>query len=77
MAPEIIASRGHSKAADWWSLGILLFEMLTGASPFRAKNRAVLQKKILTERIKYPSFLTQHAHKLLTELLQRDEVSPS
>ena len=73
MAPEIIAGRGHSKAADWWSLGVLLFEMLTGAAPFRAKNRAVMQKKILTDKIKYPTFLTNQAHKLLTGLLQRDE----
>ena len=53
---------------------MLLFEMLTGSAPFRAKNRAVLQKKIMSEKIKYPSFLTSAAHKLLTGLLQRDEV---
>jgi p70 ribosomal S6 kinase len=53
---------------------VLLFEMLTGSAPFRAKNRAVLQKKILTEKIKYPAFLTSAAHKLLLGLLQRDEV---
>jgi p70 ribosomal S6 kinase len=61
------------QAADWWSVGVLLFEMLTGSAPFRAKNRAVLQKKILTEKIKYPPFLTSAAHKLLVGLLQRDE----
>ena len=52
---------------------MLLFEMLTGNAPFRAKNRAVLQKKILTEKIKFPTFLTAPAHKFLTALLQRDE----
>jgi p70 ribosomal S6 kinase len=62
------------QTADWWSLGVLLFEMLTGSAPFRAKNRALLQKKILTEKIKYPTFLTSAAHKLLLGLLQRDEV---
>lgn len=30
MAPEIVLGKGHDKAADWWSVGILLFEMLTG-----------------------------------------------
>jgi ribosomal protein S6 kinase beta len=34
MAPEIIQGRGHDKAADWWSVGILLFEMLTGKVNF-------------------------------------------
>lgn len=34
MAPEIIQGRGHDKAADWWSVGILLFEMLTGRVSF-------------------------------------------
>jgi hypothetical protein len=48
--------------------------MLSGNAPFRAKNRGVLQKKILTEKIKYPTFLTSAAHKFLTALLQRDEV---
>ena len=62
------------QTADWWSVGVLLFEMLTGSAPFRAKNRALLQKKILTEKIKYPPFLTSAAHKLLVALLQRDEV---
>jgi serine/threonine protein kinase len=69
------AARVFAKqTADWWSVGVLLFEMLTGSAPFRAKNRAVLQKKILTEKIKYPAFLTNAAHKLLLGLLQRDEV---
>ncbi len=66
-------ARRCGQAADWWSMGVLLFEMLTGAAPFRAKNRALLQKKILTEKIKFPPFLTHQAHKLLTALLQRDE----
>jgi len=52
----------------------LLFEMLTGNPPFRCKNRGQLQKKILTEKIKYPPFLSSTAHKLLQALLQRDEV---
>lgn len=34
MAPEIVQGRGHDKAADWWSVGILLFEMLTGKVSF-------------------------------------------
>ena len=77
MAPEIIAGSGHSKAADWWSLGVLVFEMLSGSAPFRAKNRSMLQKKILSEKVKMPPFLSTASHRLLTALLQRDEVCPA
>lgn len=72
-APEIVTGRGHSKAADWWSLGVLTFEMLTGSAPFRAKNRSLLQKKILSEKPVLPKFLSHPANRLLNSLLCRDE----
>lgn len=73
MAPEVVNGRGHSKNADWWSLGVLLFEMLTGSAPFKAKNRSLLQKKILAEKVVMPKFLSHSANRLLTSLLCRDE----
>lgn len=72
LAPEIIAAKGHGKAVDWWSVGILLHEMLLGVVPFRNKNRGTLQKKIMTERIKLPPHLTAEAHSILKGLLQKD-----
>ncbi len=42
MAPEIIEGKGHGKDVDWWSTGILLYEMLAGVPPFRAKSRNIV-----------------------------------
>ncbi|GAB2213181.1 hypothetical protein Droror1_Dr00021203 [Drosera rotundifolia] len=72
MAPEIIQSKGHNKDADWWSVGILLYEMLSGQPPFTHANRQKLQQKIISEKVKLPSFLTTEAHSLLKGLLQKD-----
>ena len=59
MAPEILDASGHGKQADWWSLGILVFEMLSGKPPFLSRNRKTLEKKILTERIRCVPDLTR------------------
>ncbi|XVF37387.1 hypothetical protein REPUB_Repub20aG0003700 [Reevesia pubescens] len=72
MAPEIITGKGHNKAADWWSVGILLYEMLTGKPPFIGGNREKIQQKIVKERIKLPNFLSGEAHSLLKGLLHKD-----
>ncbi|VFQ91026.1 unnamed protein product [Cuscuta campestris] len=71
MSPEIVLGKGHDKAADWWSVGILLFEMLTGKPPFIG-NREKIQQKIIKEKIKLPSYLSSEAHSLLKGLLQKD-----
>ncbi|KAJ6699364.1 RIBOSOMAL PROTEIN S6 KINASE [Salix purpurea] len=72
MAPEIVQGRGHDKAADWWSVGVLLYEMLTGKPPFVGGNRDKIQQKIVKDKIKLPSFLTSEAHTLLKGLLNKD-----
>ncbi|KAM7532092.1 hypothetical protein LguiB_035502 [Lonicera macranthoides] len=72
MSPEIVLGKGHDKAADWWSVGILLFEMLTGKPPFVGGNREKIQQKIIKDKIKLPAFLSSEAHSLLKGLLQKD-----
>lgn len=72
MAPEVIQGRGHGKDVDWWSVGILLFEMMTGMPPFNAKSRTQLQKQITVGKLKYPSFLSRHAQNFLKGVLTRD-----
>lgn len=48
MAPEVISRKGHSFEADYWSIGILKFEMLTGQLPFQGDNRKATMQKIMT-----------------------------
>ncbi|XP_026433978.1 serine/threonine-protein kinase AtPK1/AtPK6-like [Papaver somniferum] len=72
MAPEILQSKGHNKDADWWSVGVLLYEMLTGQPPYTHANRQKLQQKIIKEKFKLPPFLTSEAHSLLKALLQKE-----
>ncbi|EAY89896.1 hypothetical protein OsI_11445 [Oryza sativa Indica Group] len=72
MAPEIVQGRGHDKAADWWSVGILLFEMLTGKPPFVGGNRDKVQQKIVKEKIKLPAYLSSEVHSLLKGLLHKE-----
>ncbi|GAM22790.1 hypothetical protein SAMD00019534_059650, partial [Acytostelium subglobosum LB1] len=72
LAPEIITGAGHGKAADWWSVGILLFEMLTGRSPFLASNRNDMYKAMIQGNLRLPMFLSSEAQDLLEKLLVPD-----
>jgi len=55
MAPEMVARRSYGRAVDFWSLGVLIYEMLAGKPPFAAKDVKDLHRKILTEKVKFPS----------------------
>ena len=53
LAPEIVIGEGHGKAVDWWSLGILMFEMFVGRPPFQNPNKMQLLYTIATRKIDY------------------------
>ncbi|CAJ0578817.1 unnamed protein product, partial [Mesorhabditis spiculigera] len=71
MAPEILMRCGHGKAVDWWSLGALMFDMLTGGPPFTAENRKRTIDKILKGRLTLPAYLSSEARDLIKRLLKR------
>ncbi|XP_022110503.1 ribosomal protein S6 kinase beta-1-like isoform X1 [Acanthaster planci] len=75
MAPEILTRSGHGKAVDWWSLGALMYDMLTGGPPFTAENRKKTIDKILKGKLNLPPYLTHDARDLLRRLLKRTVVS--
>ncbi|CDS05144.1 Putative cAMP-dependent protein kinase 9 [Lichtheimia ramosa] len=72
LAPEIIQSKGHGKAVDWWALGILIFEMLAGYPPFFDDNSFGIYEKILTGKVQFPSHFDALAKDLLKRLLVSD-----
>ncbi|CAI5736182.1 unnamed protein product [Peronospora farinosa] len=72
MAPEMLLGKGYDSAVDWWSLGALAHEMLTGNPPFRSKNTAALHKKILSAKLQLPRWLSGEAHSLIKSLLERN-----
>ncbi|GJJ78713.1 hypothetical protein EMPS_11072 [Entomortierella parvispora] len=55
LAPEIVKGKGYGKAVDWWSLGVLLYEMLVGASPFEDSRTEGTYHKILHQPVIFPS----------------------
>uniref|UniRef100_A0A8C7VAH3 Ribosomal protein S6 kinase n=1 Tax=Oncorhynchus mykiss TaxID=8022 RepID=A0A8C7VAH3_ONCMY len=72
MAPEVVNRRGHTLSADWWSYGVLMFEMLTGTLPFQGKDRKETMTMILKAKLGMPQFLSQDAQSLLRNLFKRN-----
>uniref|UniRef100_A0A673J7V9 Ribosomal protein S6 kinase n=1 Tax=Sinocyclocheilus rhinocerous TaxID=307959 RepID=A0A673J7V9_9TELE len=72
MAPEVVNRRGHTYSADWWSYGVLMFEMLTGTLPFQGKDRKETMTMILKAKLGMPPFLSSEAQSLLRSLFKRN-----
>ncbi|XP_036448472.1 ribosomal protein S6 kinase alpha-1 isoform X2 [Colossoma macropomum] len=75
MAPEVVNRQGHIHSADWWSFGVLMFEMLTGSLPFQGKDRKETMNLILKARLGMPQFLSAEAQSLLRALFKRNPIN--
>lgn len=71
MAPEVVNRKGHHFAADWWSFGVLMYEMLTGNLPFHGATRQETMNQILKTKLGMPDNLSPEAQSLLRVLFKR------
>jgi len=73
LAPELLLGQGYTKTVDWWTLGVLLYEMLTGLPPFYDENTNEMYRKILSEPLHFPGpeIVPPAAKDILTKLLNR------
>ncbi|KAF4075287.1 hypothetical protein AMELA_G00232790 [Ameiurus melas] len=72
LAPEVIQSKGHGRAVDWWALGVLIFEMLSGYPPFFDDNPFGIYQKILAGKLEFPRHLDFYVKDLVKKFLVID-----
>ncbi|ORE02451.1 Pkinase-domain-containing protein [Rhizopus microsporus var. microsporus] len=72
LAPELLLGQGYTKTVDWWTLGVLLYEMMTGLPPFYDENTNEMYRKILQDELRFPDDMSTEARSLLRGLLTRD-----
>ncbi|XP_041458609.1 protein kinase C delta type-like isoform X2 [Lytechinus variegatus] len=72
IAPEILKGQKYAASVDWWSFGVLLYEMLIGQSPFHGEDEDQLFDCILHDSPHYPRWLSKDAHSCLVQLLERN-----
>jgi len=72
LAPELIQSKGHGIAVDWWALGILTFEMLAGHPPYYDEHPFGIYQKVLGARVDFPRHVDLKAKDLIKRFLTHD-----
>lgn len=72
LPPEILDRKGHGTAVDWWALGMVLYEMLTGLPPWYTRNRQKLFESVRSAALTFPDYVTPSAQSLIRGLLDRN-----
>jgi len=72
IAPEVLLNKGHGKGVDWWTLGILIYEMLVGDPPFIDEDPMGIYQQVLTGKVRYTRSYDKCAKSLTKKLLMSD-----
>jgi len=72
IAPEVLLNKGHGKPVDWWTLGILIYEMICGQPPFCDEDPMGIYQKILAGKVYFPKYFDKNAKALVKKLLTAD-----
>ncbi|KAI9336392.1 AGC/AKT protein kinase [Obelidium mucronatum] len=75
LAPELLLGHGYTKCVDYWTLGVLIYEMITGLPPFYDENQNEMYKRIVSDELVFPDELGDVVKDLLTKMLNRDPTS--
>jgi protein kinase A len=65
-------NKGHGKPVDWWTLGVLIYEMIAGIDPFNDEDPMLIYQKILKGKVRFPSSFDVNAKSLVRHLLEAD-----
>ncbi|KAL9675562.1 hypothetical protein QQ045_003764 [Rhodiola kirilowii] len=76
LAPEIVSGEGHGSAVDWWTLGVFIFELLYGVTPFRGVDNELTLANIVARALEFPKepAIPSSAKDLISQLLVKDPV---
>lgn len=72
IAPEVLLNQGHGKGVDWWTMGILVYEMLVGQPPFVDNDPLKVYQLILAGKLAFPRFIDKNAKSLIKKMLVAD-----
>ncbi|KAM8843409.1 serine/threonine-protein kinase N1 isoform 6-T6 [Synchiropus picturatus] len=72
LAPEVLTDASYTRAVDWWGLGVLIYEMLVGESPFPGDDEEEVFDSIVNDEVRYPRFLSTEAIGIMRRLLRRN-----
>ncbi|KAM4635763.1 serine/threonine-protein kinase N2 [Polymixia lowei] len=72
LAPEVLTENNYTRSVDWWGLGVLIYEMLVGESPFPGDDEEEVFDSIVNDEVRYPRFLSPESVSIIQKLLQKN-----